>query len=101
MHYNGVPDLVVTLLLVMFALVSRRVERSTVAAIDEAQQTSQDYSGRTQFRKSALFTLVDSSCFFTSLSGRLLQQWRQQWRKQRLMVSHGVIGLGLAPFGVC
>lgn len=45
LNSNGVPDLIVTLVLVMFALVSRRMEKTTVAAIDTAQQTAQDYSG--------------------------------------------------------
>ncbi len=43
---NGIPDLVATLMLVMFAVVSRRLEKETVAAIDTAQQTPQDYTGK-------------------------------------------------------
>lgn len=46
MNSNGIPDLIVTLMLVMFALVSRKMEMKTVAAIDIAQQTPQDYSGK-------------------------------------------------------
>ncbi|CAM9629055.1 unnamed protein product [Scytosiphon promiscuus] len=44
LNSNGIPDLTVTLMLVMFALVSRKMEMNTVAAIDTAQQTPQDYS---------------------------------------------------------
>lgn len=60
MSKNGVPDLIVTLLLVLFALVSRRMEKNTVEAIDTAQQTAQDYTGRTRlrFRKPALAALI-------------------------------------------
>lgn len=41
---NGVPDLIVTLLLVLFALAARKAEKVAVEAIDTAQQTPQDYS---------------------------------------------------------
>ena len=58
LNSNGIPDLIVTLVLVMFALVSRRMEQTTVAAIDTAQQTSQDYSGKTRFRSPTLFVLI-------------------------------------------
>eukprot|EP00752_Nemacystus_decipiens_P002303 g2179.t1 len=44
LNFNGIPDLIVTLVLVMFALASRRMEKTTVVAIDTAQQTAQDYS---------------------------------------------------------
>lgn len=42
---TGMPDLIVTLMLVIFALVSRYLEKKTVEMIDIAQQTPQDYSG--------------------------------------------------------
>lgn len=44
---NGVPDLIVTLMLFVFALVSRKAEKLAVEAIDTAQQTPQDYTGTT------------------------------------------------------
>lgn len=43
--YNGVPDLVVTLMLVTFALMSRTMEKKAMKNIDDGQQTPQDYSG--------------------------------------------------------
>ena len=44
---NGVPDLIVTLLLVLFSVVSRKAEKIAVEDIDIAQQTPQDYTGAT------------------------------------------------------
>lgn len=44
LNSNGVPDLIVTLLLVMFALAARKAEKVAVESIDTAQQTPQDYS---------------------------------------------------------
>lgn len=45
LNLNGVPDLIVTLMLVLFAFVSRKAEKLAVVAIDTAQQTPQDYTG--------------------------------------------------------
>lgn len=58
LNFNGIPDLIVTLVLIVFALVSRKMEKTTVAAIDTAQQTAQDYSGRARFQKPAQFSVV-------------------------------------------
>ncbi|CAM9883738.1 unnamed protein product, partial [Ectocarpus fasciculatus] len=44
LYRNGVPDLIVTLMLVLFALASRKAEKVAVESIDTAQQTPQDYS---------------------------------------------------------
>ncbi|CAM9754098.1 unnamed protein product [Scytosiphon promiscuus] len=44
LNLNGVPDLIVTLMLVLFALASRKAEKVAVESIDTAQQTPQDYS---------------------------------------------------------
>lgn len=44
LNKNGVPDLIVTLMLVMFALAARKAEKVAVESIDTAQQTPQDYS---------------------------------------------------------
>lgn len=38
------PDLIVTLLLVIFALAARKAEKVAVESIDTAQQTPQDYT---------------------------------------------------------
>lgn len=48
LNLNGVPDLVVTLLLVLFAFMSREAEKRAVVAIDKAQQTAQDYTGESE-----------------------------------------------------
>lgn len=45
LNLNGVPDLIVTLMLIMFALVWKKVEEKAVTDIDVAQQTPQDYTG--------------------------------------------------------
>eukprot|EP00752_Nemacystus_decipiens_P004462 g4075.t1 len=44
LNLNGVPDLIVTLLLVLFALAARKAEQVAVESIDTAQQTPQDYT---------------------------------------------------------
>lgn len=44
LNNNGVPDLIVTLMLVIFALAARKAEKVAVESIDTAQQTPQDYS---------------------------------------------------------
>ncbi|CBJ28310.1 conserved unknown protein [Ectocarpus siliculosus] len=44
LYRNGVPDLIVTLMLVLFAMASRKAESVAVESIDTAQQTPQDYS---------------------------------------------------------
>lgn len=44
LNKNGVPDLIVTLMLVLFALAARKLENVAVESIDTAQQTPQDYS---------------------------------------------------------
>ncbi|CAM9142103.1 unnamed protein product [Hapterophycus canaliculatus] len=44
LNYNGVPDLIVTLMLVLFALAARKAEKVAVESIDTAQQTPQDYT---------------------------------------------------------
>ncbi|CAM9582421.1 unnamed protein product, partial [Ectocarpus sp. 12 AP-2014] len=44
LNRNGVPDLIVTLMLVLFAMASRKAESVAVESIDTAQQTPQDYS---------------------------------------------------------
>ena len=41
-------------MLVLFALVSRRIEKETVVAIDTAQQTPQDYTGKAVGEQKAL-----------------------------------------------
>lgn len=61
------PDLIVTLLLVMFALAARKAEQVAVESIDTAQQTPQDYTvGRGAIRSADRFCLASNTTATTS-----------------------------------
>lgn len=102
--YNGVPDLIVTLLLVIFAASSWSIEQRSVKAIDTSQLTPPDYTGEnsikcsvvkegglfTRFILAAVLKIIFYSCLSVS-SAQTYYIWYQGFLHLHL----GICSIGL------